>query len=75
MLHSLDEDDRSISAHTANLNAISPRASKSASPTVIIAVSSTLYFHNYIYEIELNNVYFLTIGSRIEWTNIIKRAT
>ncbi|XP_031628059.1 metal transporter CNNM2 isoform X2 [Contarinia nasturtii] len=35
LLHSLDEDDRSVSAHTTNLNALSPRASKSASPTAI----------------------------------------
>lgn len=33
LLHSLDEDDRSISLHTNNLNALSPRASKSTSPT------------------------------------------
>lgn len=33
LLHSLDEDDRSVSVHTNNLNALSPRASKSASPT------------------------------------------
>lgn len=39
LLHSLDEDDRSISAHTANLNAVSPRASKSTSPTAVNVVS------------------------------------
>lgn len=31
LLHSLDEDDRSITAHTANLNAITPRQSKPGS--------------------------------------------
>lgn len=31
LLHSLDDDDRSITAHTANLNAITPRTSKPGS--------------------------------------------
>ncbi len=31
LLHSLDDDDRSITAHTANLNAITPRQSKHGS--------------------------------------------
>ncbi|KAJ6633528.1 Unextended protein, partial [Pseudolycoriella hygida] len=31
LLHSLDEDDRSITAHTANLNAVTPRQSKPGS--------------------------------------------
>lgn len=38
LLHSMDEDDRSINAHTANLNVETPRASKTASPTMITLV-------------------------------------
>lgn len=34
MLHSLDEDDRSISAHTTNLNAMTPKPSTPSSPTL-----------------------------------------
>lgn len=43
LLHSLDEDDRSINAHTANLNEATPRASKTTSPTMINAVSSFFF--------------------------------
>lgn len=42
LLHSLDEDDRSINAHTANLNETTPRASRTASPTMINLVSGSL---------------------------------
>lgn len=35
LLHSLDEDDRSINAHTVDLNVETPRASQTASPTMI----------------------------------------
>lgn len=41
-MHSLDEDDRSVSAHTTNLNALSPRASKSTSPTAVNVVGQLL---------------------------------
>lgn len=44
LLHSLDEDDRSVSLHTNNLNALSPRASKSTSPTTANVVC-ILYFY------------------------------
>lgn len=45
LLHSLDEDDRSINAHTENLNAITPHASKSASPTTFHVISNEkIYF-------------------------------
>lgn len=41
LLHSLDEDDRSLSVHTNNLNALSPRASKSTSPTANVNILFT----------------------------------
>lgn len=42
LLHSLEEDDRSICAHTADLNAATPRASKTTSPTMVNLVSVVL---------------------------------
>lgn len=43
LLHSLDEDDRSINAHTADLNIATPRASKTTSPTMVNLVCVFLF--------------------------------
>lgn len=75
LLHSLDEDDRSVSAHTTNLNALSPRASKSTSPTAnITMVNDQLAFVSFLSIFSFDNksgFFFFVIGTHIKWSDVI----
>lgn len=60
LLYSLDDDDRSINAHTDNLNEVTPRASKPTSPTMVNVVCA-LYVIYYIFASLNNNNRFVSI--------------
>lgn len=72
LLHSLDGDDRSINAHTANLNVETPSASQTASPTMITLVCSIMLFDKWVL-ININSlhIHYVPAGESIKWVSAV----